>query len=96
VPGGQLCQDASVWDHAIQGLGFVTCPTLRGWTPPVPRVLPDAGDYLAIYDEIERVLQTQGWQAAFTLFQVRIGHMPPDRPGLMTALLDPAQVFPPW
>jgi hypothetical protein len=61
----------------------------------VPRVLPDAGDYLAIYDEIERVLQTQGWQAAFTLFQVRAAHMPPDRPELMTAMLDPAQVFPP-
>jgi pimeloyl-ACP methyl ester carboxylesterase len=63
--------------------------------PPVPHVLPDAGDYLAIYDEIERVLQTQGWQAAFTLFQVRICHMPPDQPELMTALLDPAQVLPP-
>jgi len=69
--------------------------TVVAHEPPVPRVLPDAGDYLAIYDEIERALQTQGWQAAFTLFQVRIGHMPPDRPELMTALLDPAQVFPP-
>jgi pimeloyl-ACP methyl ester carboxylesterase len=63
--------------------------------PPVPRVLPDAGDYVAIFDGIERVMQTQGWQAAFTLFQVRIGHMPPDRPELMTAVLDPVQVFPP-
>jgi pimeloyl-ACP methyl ester carboxylesterase/DNA-binding transcriptional MerR regulator len=69
--------------------------TVIAHEPPVPRVLPDAGDYLAIYDEIERALQTQGWQAAFTLFQVRIGHMRPDRPELMTALLDPAQVFPP-
>ena len=69
--------------------------TVVAHEPPVPRVLPDADDYLAIYDEIERALQIQGWQAAFTLFQVRIGHMPQDRPELMTALLDPAQVFPP-
>ena len=69
--------------------------TVVAHEPPVPRVLPDAGDYLSIYDEIERALQDQGWQAAFTLFQTRIGHLPPDRPELITALLDPAQVIPP-
>ena len=69
--------------------------TVVAHEPPVPRVLPDAGDYLSIYDQIEQVLHTQGWQAAFTLFQVRIGHQDPDRPELITALLDPARVFPP-
>lgn len=69
--------------------------TVVAHEPPVPNVLPDAGHYLSIYDEIEQVLQTQGWQAAFTLFQARIGHQAPDRPDLITALLDPARVFPP-
>ena len=69
--------------------------TVVAHEPPVPRVLDHADDYLSIYDEIEAVLHTQGWQAAFTLFQVRIGHLPPDRPELMTAMVDPAQVLPP-
>jgi pimeloyl-ACP methyl ester carboxylesterase/DNA-binding transcriptional MerR regulator len=69
--------------------------TVVAHEPPVPRVLPAAGDYLSIFDEVEQVLHAQGWQAAFTLFQVRIGHQDPDRPELITALLDPARVFPP-
>ena len=50
--------------------------TVVAHEPPVPQVLDHADDYLSIYDEIEAVLHTQGWQAAFTLFQVRIGHLP--------------------
>jgi pimeloyl-ACP methyl ester carboxylesterase len=62
--------------------------------PPVPRVLPDADDNLAVYDEIDRVLEKEGWRAAFRLFQDRIGHVPPGQlPATMTALLDPAGDF---
>lgn len=63
--------------------------------PPVPRVLPDADTYLAVYGDIEQALGTDGWQAAFRLFQVRVGHTPADQPAVMTVLLDPAQVLPP-
>jgi pimeloyl-ACP methyl ester carboxylesterase len=65
--------------------------------PPVPRVLPraDAEECLAIYDEIDRVLASNGWQAAFALFQVKNGLMPADHPQAMAFLLDPARVLPP-
>jgi hypothetical protein len=64
--------------------------------PPLPRVLPDPGEYLADYDEIDRVLAAEGWQAAFRLFHARIGRVPPDRlPETMTVLLDPARALPP-
>lgn len=63
--------------------------------PPVPRVLPDADDYLAVYDEINRALETAGWLAAFRLFQARIGHVPAGQlPMTMTTLLEPAKVLP--
>jgi DNA-binding transcriptional MerR regulator/pimeloyl-ACP methyl ester carboxylesterase len=63
--------------------------------PPVPMVLPDAADYLATYDEIDRVLRVDGWRAAFTLFQTRIGQMPADQPEAMTVLLDPTKILGP-
>jgi acetyltransferase/esterase len=64
--------------------------------PPLPRVLPDAVAYLATYDEIARVLDAEGWRAAFRLFQERIGHVPPDElPTTMAVLLDPASILPP-
>jgi acetyltransferase/esterase len=64
--------------------------------PPLPRMLPDADAYLAVYDEIARVLEAEGWRAAFALFEERIGHVPPGRmPATMAVLLDPAGVLPP-
>jgi pimeloyl-ACP methyl ester carboxylesterase len=63
--------------------------------PPVPKLLPEAGDYLANFDEIDRALVTQGWLAAFTLFQVKIGLLPPGRSEALTALLEPGKVFSP-
>jgi|SRR5579875_1269336 len=63
--------------------------------PPVPRVLADPREYLAQFDEIDRVLITEGWQAAFTQFQVRIGLVPPARPEILAFLLKPASYLPP-
>ena len=64
--------------------------------PPLPVVLPEAARYLAEYDEIARVLEAEGWQAALRLFQLLTGHVPPDRQAMvMTALLDPAKLLPP-
>jgi acetyltransferase/esterase len=63
--------------------------------PPVPGVLPDAATYLAVYDEIDHALQTEGWQAAFRLFQDQVGHVPPDLlPSAMAVLLDPVTFLP--
>ena len=64
--------------------------------PPLPRVLPGAGAYLAGYDEIARVLDAEGWQAAFRRFQEWVAHVPADElPTIMTVLLDPARILPP-
>jgi pimeloyl-ACP methyl ester carboxylesterase len=64
--------------------------------PPLPRVLPDADIYLAEYDDIARVLDAEGWQAAFRRFHELIGHMPPARlTTTMAVLLDPAAFLPP-
>ena len=41
--------------------------------PPVPRVLPDPGPALALFDEIDRVRAAEGWQAAFIMFQIETG-----------------------
>jgi pimeloyl-ACP methyl ester carboxylesterase len=63
--------------------------------PPVPVVLTDPREYLAQFDEIDRVLATEGWQAAFTLFQVKIGLVPPGRPEMVALLLRPDKLLPP-
>lgn len=64
--------------------------------PPLPRVLPDAARYLSVYDEIDRVLATEGWEAAFRLFQLQVGHVPAEQlPLVMAVLLSPASVLPP-
>jgi pimeloyl-ACP methyl ester carboxylesterase len=64
--------------------------------PPLPRVLPDADAYLVPYDEIARVLDAEGWRAAFRLFQEWVAHVPPDElPTTMTVLLEPARILPP-
>ena len=54
--------------------------------PPVPAVLPDPEGYLASYDEMERLLDVEGWAAAFAYFQVTIGRVPTP---LIATLLDP-------
>lgn len=69
--------------------------TVISHEPPVPRVLPDPGDILAFYDEFGRVLAGEGWQAAFTLFQTRIGQIPPGQRLVWDTLLRPAKVLPP-
>jgi len=69
--------------------------TVIGHEPPVPRVLPDPGDILAFYDEFDQVLADEGWQAAFTLFQTRIGRIPPGQRLVWDTLLRPAKVLPP-
>jgi pimeloyl-ACP methyl ester carboxylesterase len=63
--------------------------------PPVPRVLPEAGEYFSIYDEIDRARVADGWESAFRLFQIKIGHMSPDNSQAFAALLNPASVLPP-
>ncbi len=60
--------------------------------PPVPAVLPDPGPYLAIYDEIDRLLATEGWAAAFTHFQAAVGRIPPEA---IAVSLDPGLHLPP-
>jgi acetyltransferase/esterase len=68
--------------------------TVIAHEPPVPRVLPDPGDILAFYEEFDRVLATEGWQRAFTLFQARIGQIPPGQHPAWDYLLRPAKVIP--
>lgn len=63
--------------------------------PPVPRVLPDPGEVLAVYDEFSRLLAADGWLAAFTFFQTRVGQVPPGRPEVWDYLLRPERVIPP-
>jgi pimeloyl-ACP methyl ester carboxylesterase len=60
--------------------------------PPVPTVLTDGADYLSVFDEIDRLLAVQGWEAAFTHFQVTIGNAPPP---VVAMLFDPAGHLPP-
>jgi pimeloyl-ACP methyl ester carboxylesterase len=63
--------------------------------PPVPSVLADPSEYLAKFDEIDRALVAEGWQAAFGMFQIKIGLVPPSpRPELMALLLKPARYLP--
>jgi pimeloyl-ACP methyl ester carboxylesterase len=63
--------------------------------PPVPRILPDAEEVLAEYDEIERVLDAEGWQEAFMMFLEFNRLTPPDSPVALRAVLEPEGVLPP-
>jgi len=64
--------------------------------PPLPGVLPDAAEYLTVHHGIKRLLETEGWEAGFRLFQVRFGHVPPGQLAtVMAVLLEPATVLPP-
>jgi acetyltransferase/esterase len=63
--------------------------------PPVPSVLADAREYLAQFEEIDRVLATEGWRAALLMFQITIGLVPPARPEVHELLLKPAAFLPP-
>jgi pimeloyl-ACP methyl ester carboxylesterase len=60
--------------------------------PPVPAVLPDPAPYLAVCDEMDRLLATSGWTAAFTYFQVKLGRVPPE---VSAVMLDPGPHLPP-
>jgi len=60
--------------------------------PPVPAVLPDPAPYLAVYDEMDRLLATSGWTAAFTYFQVTLGRVSPE---VSAVMLDPGPHLPP-
>jgi pimeloyl-ACP methyl ester carboxylesterase len=62
--------------------------------PPVPHVLADPSGYLAQFDEIEHLLATEGWQAAFLQFQVNIGLVPSARPEVLRLLLEPGSFLP--
>jgi len=60
--------------------------------PPVPAVLPDPEGYLAVYDEMDRLLKCDSWVAAFSYFQVTVGQVPPEASAIM---LDPGPHLPP-
>jgi acetyltransferase/esterase len=62
--------------------------------PPVPKVLPDPETVLDRYAEMDRILDAEGWQAAFAFFQIGIGGMPAGNPDAMDVFLDPSKVFP--
>jgi pimeloyl-ACP methyl ester carboxylesterase len=61
--------------------------------PPVLRALPDAPALLALYDEVDALLETDGWQAAFARFQDGIGPIAPGRAGLLTSLVSAAKLL---
>jgi len=63
--------------------------------PPTPKVLPEADEVLASYDEMEHVLETAGWQAAFRLFLTTNRLIPPDSPEALTAVLSPEKILGP-
>ena len=60
----------------------------------MPSVLADPSGYLAQFEEIERLLATEGWQAAFLKFQVNIGLVPSARPEVLRLLLEPGSFLP--
>ena len=60
--------------------------------PPVPAVLPDPEGYLASYDEMDRLLDAEGWTAAFAYFQTTIGRVPTP---IIPVLLNPGPHLPP-
>jgi acetyltransferase/esterase len=62
--------------------------------PPVPRILPDAEEVLAEYEEIGRVLHAKGWQEAFKVFLAFNRLTPPDSPVALMAVLEPERVLP--
>ena len=63
--------------------------------PPTPKILPDAGDILASYDEIDRVMQKEGWAAAFKLFLAINRLTPPGKPEAAEVMLNPEKFLPP-
>ena len=63
--------------------------------PPVPRILPDAEEILDEYDEIGRVLDTEGWREAFKMFLAFNRLTPPNSPAALKAVLEPESVLPP-
>jgi len=60
--------------------------------PPVPKVLPDGQEILARYDEIDRVLRTEGWLKAYRMFTT--GNPMSERDQPITQYVDPTEVDP--
>lgn len=79
-----------VLDLAARHPGRVNAAVVH--EPPVPAVLPDPAPYLAVCDEMDRLLATSGWTAAFTYFQVKLGRVPPE---VSAVMLDPGPHLPP-
>ncbi len=73
--------------HHPGSVGAVVCHE-----PPIPAVMADGTDYLAVFDEIDRFLAEDDWQAAFTHFQTAIAKAPP---AVLAMLFDPAGHLPP-
>jgi DNA-binding transcriptional MerR regulator/pimeloyl-ACP methyl ester carboxylesterase len=70
-------------------------PVVVAHEPPLPLLLPYAlspAGTVREFEKIFRVLDADGWRAAFTLFQTSMGGVPEDQ---LPVLLDPAQVLPP-
>src|SRR5271170_2058541 len=72
-----------------------TAEIVVAYEPPVPKILPDAGEVLAEYDKIADILDAEGWQEAFKLFLAFNRLTPPDSPVALTAVLEPESVLPP-
>jgi acetyltransferase/esterase len=61
--------------------------------PPTPTILPDAGEILGQYDEVDQILATRGWQEAFKVFLAINRLVPPGSPAAVTAVMDPSKTF---
>jgi pimeloyl-ACP methyl ester carboxylesterase/DNA-binding transcriptional MerR regulator len=63
-------------------------PVVVAHEPPLPALLPDR-TALREYQDIFRVLDSDGWRAAFTLFQTRMGGLSDEE---VDSLLDPPDI----
>ena len=70
--------------------------TVVAHEPPLPMATHDPVHYYSVYAQIEKLLLTEGWRAAFALLQQRIGHIVPERlPSALRVLLEPDSVLAP-
>jgi pimeloyl-ACP methyl ester carboxylesterase len=67
-------------------------PVVVAHEAPVIETLPADDAQHALFRSVIRLLDTEGWQAAFTEFQIRGGSLTLEQVGI---LLDPASVLPP-
>ena len=63
-------------------------PVVVAHEPPLPGLLPDS-TVLAEYDEILKLVDSDGWRAAFTVFQTRMGGASEEE---VAFLLDPPDI----